>query len=392
MKVLFIISNYINNFVHIGLGRAKKQLFDAVLKLSKIDNFTLETLDNMTSREYDYIIAYDSRYDVVSKMIEERKLTGKIVYITSSIEAQMVTPHFISDLFKNRPYKLLATSKFGCDAIYNTVNILSEAANKNNDNISVNFFKYIKDITSYIYLYSDNNIYKSLDIDKNKYKNDLGIDTKFNFIFSGAITELYEDRKQIFRLIKLFDKAFNNDKNIGLILKLNTLECNMTYSEIEYIKNFMLSYLVSNNIRSKIYFIFNKLTDEQINILYNISDCFLSISSGEGFGYPFLEASLAGLPVLALEHSAYTEFVKVTPIEYSLEFVPDKLLKKYGYWYVPGQKIFAMANEDDFIKKVKKMAYEEDYYNYAKERTKKADFNGFISDDKMIERFREILK
>ena len=49
-----------------------------------------------------------------------------------------------------------------------------------------------------------------------------------------------------------------------------------------------------------IYFLHGDLEDEEMNDLYNHPKvkCFISLTHGEGFGRPLLEASMVGLPVI----------------------------------------------------------------------------------------------
>ena len=44
--------------------------------------------------------------------------------------------------------------------------------------------------------------------------------------------------------------------------------------------------------------------------LYKACDCFVLPSRGEGFGLPYVEASLCGLPIIATNHSGHTMFLK----------------------------------------------------------------------------------
>jgi glycosyltransferase involved in cell wall biosynthesis len=58
--------------------------------------------------------------------------------------------------------------------------------------------------------------------------------------------------------------------------------------------------------------------------LYAACDCFVLPSRGEGFGLPYMEASLCGLPIIATNYSGHTMF-----LNYSNAFLLeiDKLSK-----------------------------------------------------------------
>lgn len=52
------------------------------------------------------------------------------------------------------------------------------------------------------------------------------------------------------------------------------------------------------------------ITNEQLAMLYNIADCFVSTSLNEGFGMPQLEAMLCGCPVVTADNSAMKELAE----------------------------------------------------------------------------------
>jgi len=63
-----------------------------------------------------------------------------------------------------------------------------------------------------------------------------------------------------------------------------------------------------------VYLLHGSLTPNQMNKLYNHPKikCFVSLTHGEGFGRPLLEASMVGLPVIASAWSGHLDFLSDT--------------------------------------------------------------------------------
>ena len=63
-----------------------------------------------------------------------------------------------------------------------------------------------------------------------------------------------------------------------------------------------------------VYLLHGSLSTEEMNKLYNHSKikAFVSLTHGEGFGRPMLEASMVGLPVIASGWSGQTDFLSET--------------------------------------------------------------------------------
>ena len=60
----------------------------------------------------------------------------------------------------------------------------------------------------------------------------------------------------------------------------------------------------------RISFLFNlDFPHAQLPMLYRSADCFLAVSRGEGWDMPLMEAMACGLPTIATDWSAHTEFV-----------------------------------------------------------------------------------
>jgi len=184
------------------------------------------------------------------------------------------------------------------------------------------------------------------------------VKTNFNFLTVGMMTgarpEL--DRKNLFYLIKWFVEEFKNDSNVGLIIKTSQgrdtiLDKNNCQSVIKKILN-ELNY----KSNPKIYLLHGDMNRKDMKKLYNHHSvkCFVSITRGEGFGLPMLEASAAGLPVMATDWSAHTEFLnygKWIKLNYELkEIHPSKCDSEI---FIKGAR-WAEVLESDFKKKIRK--------------------------------------
>ena len=134
-------------------------------------------------------------------------------------------------------------------------------------------------------------------------------------LFVGQWTQggFGNDRKDIARLVKLYIETFGNKPNPpGLVMKTN----GATYSQLDYheIKKKIESIrdLFPADIKTPpIYLLHANLTEEEMNQLYNHDKIFglVTLTHGEGFGRPMLEASFAELPVCATKWSGHLDFL-----------------------------------------------------------------------------------
>ena len=107
----------------------------------------------------------------------------------------------------------------------------------------------------------------------------------------------------------------------------------------------------------KIHLLHGNLSPAEIAGLYKRKDvkCFLSLTRGEGFGLPLLEAAACSLPVMATNWSAHLDFLnlgKFIPISYSILPIDPK--KVDNRIFLAGMQ-WAEPSESDFKKKVVKL-------------------------------------
>lgn len=94
--------------------------------------------------------------------------------------------------------------------------------------------------------------------------------------------------KNAITLIKAFEK----------IQKTNDVDLVLVGKETSYWKKVLLPYIRNHNLGSRI-FLFQNLTRDELQFLYNKSSLFVTPSLREGFGYTPIEAALSRIPVIS---------------------------------------------------------------------------------------------
>lgn len=196
------------------------------------------------------------------------------------------------------------------------------------------------------------------EITSSNFSLDFNFKTSFNFLIVSQLTatdpEL--DRKNIFNTIKWIQEAFEGDGRVGIIIKTNsgrgtTLDHMLTGGSLKSIIS-----QIQTRAKLPVYFVHGNMSNEEVVSLYRhpTVKALVSLTRGEGFGLPLLEAAASGLPVIATDWSAHTEFLnqgKWIKIENELIQIPDARVD--GRIFMKGSK-WANPREDSFKKKIKK--------------------------------------
>ena len=194
----------------------------------------------------------------------------------------------------------------------------------------------------------------------NQIKDHLDVDfrTPFNFLIVSQMSSADSaiDRKNITNTIKWICETFKDDPGVGIVLKTNSgrgtdIDRHVTVASINTI-------LVPMRQKSKVpvYLLHGNMTNKEIASLYRHPKIksLVSLTRGEGFGLPILEASASELPVIATDWSAHTEFMnlgKWIKVESIKTTIPDARID--NRIFMPGVQ-WADPNEQDFKKKIKK--------------------------------------
>jgi len=207
------------------------------------------------------------------------------------------------------------------------------------------------------------------------------VSEKFCYLFVGHWLrgDFGEDRKNVGLLVKLFLETFKQSKTAppALILKtsggnFSILDKKEIIKKIEQIKNTVQ--LEEGQTLPNIYVLHGELTDSEMNSLYNHPKvkAHISLTKGEGFGRPLLEASISGKPVIASGWSGHMDFLNAEDAvlvggqlkEIHPSAVWDNILIKESSWFYPDvqQSANAMAavfmDYETFRKKAAKLGKE----------------------------------
>jgi hypothetical protein len=184
----------------------------------------------------------------------------------------------------------------------------------------------------------------------------LDLKTSFNFLIVSQMTatDSTHDRKNILNTIKWLCEEFKDDPDVGIIVKTNSGRA--TTIDKALTRNAMKAEVDKIKTRATVYMLHGDVSEREMMGLYRHPTVkgLVSLTRGEGFGLPLLEAAASGLPVIATGWSAHTEFLglgKYVSIGYDL--VPLHESRCDGRIFVKGSR-WANPSESDFKKRIRK--------------------------------------
>ena len=311
-----------------GYGDHARDLVRAFLKLDKFDIKILDVNWGVTPRD-----ALDNKLDknIINCILPEPKMDsqpdiyvdiripnefqqwGKFnIGITAGIETNAVSNNWIENC--NKMDLTIVPSEHSKEgfvkALYEKMQQLPDGKQQ-----KVGELKLEKPI-EVLFEGVDENVYKPIDNSSLDLVDDIKEDFAFLHVGLWGQGGYGEDRKDISKLVKVFYESFaNKKKKPCLILKsagatFSILDREECLTKIRQIKDkFPKDWDLPN-----VYLLHGSLSTEEMNKLYNHPKvkAFVSLTHGEGFGRPMLEASMVGLPVIASAWSGQTDFLSQT--------------------------------------------------------------------------------
>mgnify|MGYP003111183443 CR=1 FL=1 len=284
-------------------------------------NALIETDDKKDKQLQNYILnenRLDRQPDVYVdiRIPQEFETYGKYnIGITAGIETNAVSGKWLEDC--NKMDLVIVPSKHSKDGFVNTI---YDKVNNTPDGQQqkIGELKLEKPM-EVLFEGVDDEVYKPLtkdEIDKEFFDwlND-EVPEKFAFLFVGQWVKggYGEDRKDIARLIKVFYESFaNKKKQPALILKTSGATFSiMDKEDMKRKINEIKSQFPSEWKLPNVYLLHGNLESNEMNYLYNHPKikAMVSLTHGEGFGRPLLEASMVGLPVISTAWSGHTDFL-----------------------------------------------------------------------------------
>lgn len=159
----------------------------------------------------------------------------------------------------------------------------------------------------------------------------------------------WSERKNPEALLRTYFSEFDENDKVVLYLKtyIGTSSEEDKNKVIKFIEKSKAS--INKKAFPKIILLPDLMSEEQVNQLHLIGDCYLAPIRGEGFGMPILDAALAGNDVVCTNFSAPTSFLS-QELHYLISFQLEPVSNmNWIPWYLANQN-WASVHEVEFMK------------------------------------------
>lgn len=188
---------------------------------------------------------------------------------------------------------------------------------------------------------------------------DIELKSDFNFLVFGQFTgnNPENDRKNLYYTVKWLCEEFEGNEDVGVVLKVNSGRATKIDKAVT---SKTLTQLI-NQVRGdkkgpRVHLLHGNLSEEEVARLYLHPKikAMISLTRGEGFGLPILEAAASGLPVIATNWSGHMDFLglgKFIGVDYVLAPIHPSRID--GQIFVEGSR-WASVSEKDAKRKMRK--------------------------------------
>lgn len=193
----------------------------------------------------------------------------------------------------------------------------------------------------------------------------------YNKYVFGFVGQNFGLRKRIERLINAYNIFIKNNRQLKdrTILHLHTMPISVNgINLIEIINRLGIQDNVTFSYGG---FRSSSWSEESLNILYNIFDCNVSASGGEGFGLGTLESMACAIPNIGPRASSFIEFIEEELKDEKDKDIGHRGLLSNGEWQLiqDGSYRF-LIDEENFAECMKNMYNGEDNNKYSKNAIK----------------------
>jgi glycosyltransferase involved in cell wall biosynthesis len=198
------------------------------------------------------------------------------------------------------------------------------------------------------------------------------------FVFASVFS--WSWRKGFDVLLKSYFDEFSSKDDVTLLI-CSRYGGSSDQSKKDRIKKIINDYKNGSKNPNKPHIIYfgDVMPERMMGNLYNTANAFVMVSRGEGFGMPYVEASMCGLPIIASNYSGHTDFLNH---ENSFLVEPESIcvqpkIEQISAFY-QGCPV-ADFGEDATYETRQHMRYV--YENYGKAKEKNALLQKFISEN-----------